>query len=146
MKAFIFLIAILLTTFTAPAQTTEKENVLTKYKESQTGIVSQQDGLAIVYQPSPEGTHIVLANSFDADKPIYYNLFSISNKPALLYVLKPEYEFRFSVFAASGESVELTPLGANYGKRFDDLKTVDPDAIAMNNREHQCMILLSFPI
>jgi hypothetical protein len=134
MKALIFLIAILLTASTAPAQKTVKENVLTKYKANQTGIISQQGGLAIVYQPPPEGTQMVLANRLDSSKPIYYSYYSVSNKPSQLYVLKPEYQFKFNLVTESGVNVKPTRVGANYGMRFAELNTVVPAAIEMNNR------------
>lgn len=123
MKSYISTVIVFLLCFAGLAQTNSEKTVLAEFEKNHTGIVSRSDKLAVVYRSSP-----------DSSQPIYVELISTTNVSSLLYILRPEYEFRFSAFSESGEAVELTHKGAKYGRHFDDLKTVDRDAIAMNNR------------
>jgi hypothetical protein len=134
MKSYISIVFALLACFAAGAQTNNERNFLKEYETNQTGLVSKSDKLAIVYQPSPEWGRVILAKDFDSSKPIYVEFVSRTNVSSLLYILRPEYGFRFSAISEDGEMIEPTRQGAKYGKKFDDLKTVDREAIAMNNR------------
>lgn len=130
MKPYIFTVIVLLYCLVAVAQTNQVEkNILTEFENNQTGVVSRQDKLAVVYQPSPEGTRVVLAKEFDSSKPIYFELISTTNRPFVLYILRPEYGFRISASTETGEQIQPTHKGAKYGKNFDALKGYDDEAI-----------------
>lgn len=129
MKSYTSTIIALLTCLVASAHTNNERNVLAEYEKNQTGIVSRSDTLAVVYKPSPEGTRVVLAKEFDSSKPIYFDFFSTTNRPFVLYNLRPEYGFRISAATETGEPVKPTHKGAKYGKNFDALKGYDDEAI-----------------
>jgi hypothetical protein len=144
----ICIITILLHCLVAFAQTNNERNVLEEFGKSRPGVVSRNENMAIVYQPFPAIYHQLHAiyqpfpgktpdaqlTQFNSSDPIYVRFVSTTNKPSLLFMLRPQYEFRFSAVSENGEDVEVTHLGAKYGRYFDDLKSVDNDAIAMNNR------------
>jgi hypothetical protein len=123
----------------AVAQTNQEQGILAEYEKNQTGIVSRsQYSLAIAYTPSgndiPPGG--VSAKEFDSSKPIYFQVYSTTNKPFVFFILQPQYGFRFSMSSESGEVVMPSRKGAKYGSNFDNLKIFDADYIDTAGRRY----------
>ena len=66
---------------------------------------------------------------FDSSKPIFIGFGLTTNEVSLLFALQPEYGFRISAASESGEPVEPTSNGAEYGRKFDVLKGYEKEAI-----------------
>ena len=139
MKCYSLLTFFWLSYYTAGGQANQERNILIEYEKNQTAIVSRSKyPLAIAY--TPPGNDIppggVSAKEFDSSKPIYYQVYSTTNKPYIFFILQPQYGFKISASSESGEVVMPGIKGVKYGSNFDSLKIFDTNHIDTTGRRY----------